>query len=458
MHELRACFAEADITPDRPVSLLGYFTDRLSQGALDRLHCRLAAFSSGRKSLLLVQIDSCLLGADDASRLARAASQARGVPVERVMVFASHTHTAPALADMYAVKRDAAYLDFLESAVSATAAGMGDSEPVEARMSRMRAPGLASNRRWWLKDGTVATNPPRMHPSLVRPEGPVDDEVNTVAFMPAGRRPARAPVGLFVSISNHVDTIGGNLVSADWPGIMQEEIRIGLGAPTVVIPLIGAAGNINHFDFTRDVEQTSYSEARRIGRAYATSVLASLPEGAPVQVAALDAVRKTMRVPGIEVSDKEVEHAREILSKPPASAGNQDLTAEGIFAGDPTVERIFAGELLNLVRGRPDAYDVPMQFFRLGGIGLFAIPGEPFVEIGLALKGFPGFDLAVPIGLANGYFGYIPVRECFGRGGYEVKPGPALLCRDAAAMIAEAFREMAGRDSRISRAGGTGSA
>jgi hypothetical protein len=77
MHELRACFAEADITPDRPVSLLGYFTDRRSQGALDRLHCRLAAFSSGKKRLLLVQIDSCLFGAGDASRLARAGRHVR---------------------------------------------------------------------------------------------------------------------------------------------------------------------------------------------------------------------------------------------------------------------------------------------------------------------------------------------------------------------------------------------
>lgn len=57
------------------------------------------------------------------------------------------------------------------------------------------------------------------------------------------------------------------------------------------------------------------------------------------------------------------------------------------------------------------------------------------MEIGLALKSFPGFDLIMPVGLANGYLGYIPLRECFDRGGYEVKPGPARLCRDAADRI-----------------------
>ena len=454
MPELHASFAQVDITPEQPVSLLGYFTDRRSEGVLDRLHCRIAAFSSGEQRLLFVQMDTCLFTAVDAARLAHAAARASGVPVEGVMVFASHTHTAPALADLYAVKRDADYLDFLESTISSAAARLGPGEPVEVRVCRGRAPGIASNRRWWLANGTVATNPPRMHASLVRPEGPVDDEVNTVVVA----RPGGMPLGLLVSASNHVDTMGGNLVSADWPGTMEEEIRAALGAATVVIPCIGAAGNINHFDFTRAVEQSSCGEARRIGRAYASAVLASLAAGTTAQALPLAAVRRVMRVPGIEISAEEMEHARDLLKKPTAPGKEHDLTAEDIFAGDPAVERIFAEALLGLVRERPGAYEVPLQLVRLGGIGFFAIPGEPFVEIGIALKAIPGFDLAVPMGLANGYFGYIPPRECFGRGGYEVKPGPALLDRDAAERIVEAFREMSGQLPRLSRAEGTGSA
>jgi neutral ceramidase len=454
MPELRASFAQVDITPDRPVSLLGYFTDRRSEGVLDRLHCRIAAFSSGKQRLLFVQIDTCLFTAKDATRLAHAAARASGVPVEGVMVFASHTHTAPALADLYAVKRDADYLDFLESTISFAAARLGPGEPVEVRVCRGRAPGIASNRRWWLANGSVATNPPRMHASLVRPEGPVDDEVNTVVVA----RPGGAVIGLLVSISNHVDTIGGNLLSADWPATVEEEIRASLGAGPVVIPFLGAAGNINHFDFTRAVDQSSCGEARRIGRAYASAVLASLASGTTAQAVPLAAARRLMRVPGIEVSAEEMKHARDILTKPTAPGKEHDLTAEDIFAGDPAVERIFAEALLDLVRRRPGSYEVPLQLVRLGGIGFFAIPGEPFVEIGIALKALPGFDLAVPVGLANGYFGYIPPKECFGRGGYEVKPGPALLSRDASGMILEAFGEMAGQPQRLNRAEGTGSA
>jgi neutral ceramidase len=441
----RASFTREDITPEGQVSLLGYFTDRRSEGVVDRLHCRLACLSHGKERLLFVQVDSCLFGSEDAARLAAAASRASGVPVEAVIVFASHTHTAPGLADLYAVRRDAAYLDFLESRIRQAAARLGAGEAVQVRICRARAPGLASNRRWWLSDGTVATNPPRMHPSLVRPEGPVDDEVNTVAFLGTDG----SPRCLFVSVSNHVDTMGGTLVSADWPGIMEAEIGASLGAP-IVIPFIGAAGNINHFDFTRTREQTSSAETRRIGSAYAAAVLGSLDAGEPARGEPLRAARRVLRVPGIEITDAEKDRARAAVDAPARPARTRDgsggdLTAEDLFVGDPEVERIFARALLELAARRPEAYEVPLQLLRIGGIGFFAIPGEPFVEIGLALKRLPGFQLAVPVGLANGYLGYIPLQENFGRGGYEARPGPALLGRGAAAAIIDSFATMGAR-------------
>ena len=447
MAELRACFRRIDITPNRPVSLLGYFNDRVSAGVLDPLHCRLAGVYLGGEALLFAQVDTCLLSAGDAEELRAALSRASGCPPERVMVFASHTHTAPALADLYAVRRDGEYFRFVKESLAGAAASLQPELHVAMKICRGRAPGLASNRRWRMVGGEVVTNPPRMHPLLDRPEGPVDDEVNTIAFV----TPDGAVPGMLVSISNHTDTIGGDLVSADWPGIMEAEIRSSFGPDTVVVPLIGAAGNINHFDFRKAADHPSPVEARRIGRGYAEVVSASMARGADVAVDGLHAARRVLGVPALEVPDSEVRRAREIISRTvpvaaaagTAAAAAADLTAEDIFAGDPAVERVFAGALLDLMQHRPEQYSVPLQCFRAGPVGFFAVPGEPFVETGLALKSISGPGLAVPVGLANGYFGYIPLRECFTRDGYEVKPGPALLCRGAADMLLAALREMA---------------
>ena len=430
--DLRACFRKVDVTPaDDGHPLLGYFTPRLSEGTLDPLHCRLAGLYLGDESLVVAQIDTCLMRAEEADMVASAISRRSGIPRERIMVCASHAHTAPALADLYDVRQDSEYLGFLVSRVEEAAATLRPERKVPARICRGRAPGLAFNRRWFLASGEVVTNPPRRHPALDRPEGPVDDEVNTLAFEAEdGTIP-----GMLVSISNHADTIGGNRISADWPGLMEREVNAALGADAVVVPLIGAAGNINHFDFTSVLDQTRYEEALRISRGYAAVAAATLSKGQAAESGPLKWAMEQLIVPAIEITPAELKNAREILSRPAPGPREADLTAEDIFRGDPAVERMFAGSLVDLAERGPPGHTVPLQAFRLGDVGIFAIPGEPFVEIGLALKSFPGFDLIMPVGLANGYLGYIPLRECFDRGGYEVKPGPARLCRDAADRI-----------------------
>ncbi len=67
------------------------------------------------------------------------------------------------------------------------------------------------------------------------------------------------------------------------------------------------------------------------------------------------------------------------------------------------------------------------------------------MEIGLELKAAVGNGMVVPVALANGYFGYIPMEACFERGGYEVQSGRNnCLTRRAAAIIIEELKEMLG--------------
>ena len=467
MSGLTACFLTVDITPPEDGHpLLGYFNQRLSHGVLDSLHARLALFSQGGEALVLAQIDTCLIPADTAQRLcaavSRGAGRGTGLSRERIMVFASHTHTAPALADLYDVRRDEAYAEFLEARMESAASRLGTGKAVRLRLGRGHAPGLASNRRWHLKDGRFATNPPRGHPLLDRPEGPVDDEVNTGAFVAQDG----SIIGMLVSISNHADTVGGTSISADWPGLLEVEVGVALGSQPVVIPVIGAAGNINHFDFSRTVEQTpgrqrfanrarsareqdrespSHAEARRIAHGYAEAVVGSLQRGVNAETLPLGWAMETAAVPGIEIDPTDLARARDLIALPLVARAAADLTAEDIFRDDPSVERMFAQSLVDLAERGPLDHHVPLQAFRIGSLGLFAIPGEPFVETGLALKRTEGFDVVMPVGLANGYFGYIPPTECFTRGGYEVKPGPALLSRDAERLVSSVLQRLAQR-------------
>jgi hypothetical protein len=159
----------------------------------------------------------------------------------------------------------------------------------------------------------------------------------------------------------------------------------------------------------------------------------------------LEAKELILPIPSREIEVAELENARKILSteEPRHQERERSLTAEDLAKGDPAVERLFARELIHFAEHKPKSYPAPLQAFRLGSAVFAAIPGEPFVEIGLALKAIPGHDLVFPVALANGYYGYIPLQENFGRGGYETRAGSgSCLSRDAADRILAAFRSL----------------
>ena len=62
-----------------------------------------------------------------------------------------------------------------------------------------------------------------------------------------------------------------------------------------------------------------------------------------------------------------------------------------------------------------------VQVFRLGGdVAIVALPGEVFVELGLAIKKASPFETTMVIELANSSPAYVPTRKAFEQGDYEV--------------------------------------
>ena len=441
MKPLLTHFQKVDITPDYPVRLAGYFNERVSDGVLDRLHLRLAALELGGRRLLFIQVDSCAIPPADADEIREAVARETPFPKDRVMLLVSHIHTGPDLEGFFGLARDERYLADLKARIVREAAALAPKAGTRVGVARAVYQGLAYNRRWWMTDGTVVTNPPKQSPERRAPEGTVDREANTIVF----RDDKGVIQALFVNISNHTDTVGGTRISADWPGFLERGLNGRLAVDFPVFPFIAPQGNINHLEFDDLRSQTNYAEAERLGRAYAEIVAASLTGETPLPVDRLEGREVLAAVPSREITAAELEAARRTLDRARAAGQGQgrDLTAEDLAKGDIGVEALFARELLKFAETKPEEYRVPLQVLKLGGIAFAGIPGEPFVEVGLALKAVPGYDLIFPVALANGYFGYIPRQENFGRGGYETRPGAAsYLATDAAERIVAALRAL----------------
>ena len=426
-----------DITPDYPVSLLGYFNDRVSTGVADPLFCRVLAIGGGGARLLIVQIDNCLIPTVDVEDLREKISAATAYGPEEVLICTNHTHTAPALIGFYGARCEETYRNELYQGILEKVKILQPDTPCTVRTTRCRAEGMSHNRRWYMSDGKVVTNPPKGSKKRVKPEGAVDEDVVLIGFF----NDRDDPLALLVSISNHTDSVGGTDISADWPGFLEQYVEEGLGFPVNTVTLIAPQGNINHYDFDSLRNQTSHEEARRIGRAYADLVLSSLPQCRAMETEHLDAVLIYVDIEPRETSKTELQRAREILEASDSSGDSGDLKAEDLET--PAVLRIFARELVAFHEMRPSSYSVPLQVLRMGDIYVCCIPGEPFVEIGLELKRVLEKEIVIPVALANGYFGYIPPEACFERGGYEIKQGMHnCLSRKAAGIILEAMKNM----------------
>lgn len=89
-------WAQADITPEQPVSLAGQFHTRLSEGVLDPLSVTVWAIESGEQQAVFVCCD--LVSIPDEFRDAvrdRVRQRVYGLNPHKVIINATHTHTAP---------------------------------------------------------------------------------------------------------------------------------------------------------------------------------------------------------------------------------------------------------------------------------------------------------------------------------------------------------------------------
>ena len=184
--------AEIDITPPVGARLAGYFNERLATGTHDPLHAKAIVLRQGATQIALVSCD--LLGIPLAiTTNARVQASARtGIPLTNIVICATHSHTGPLfegpLRDYFHQVAEAKYsqdphehVDYpaflTERLVKVLAAAQANLRPAQVQAGITTQPGLAFNRRYWMKNGKVVFNPGQLNPDIVRPAGPTDPDV-----------------------------------------------------------------------------------------------------------------------------------------------------------------------------------------------------------------------------------------------------------------------------------------
>lgn len=437
--------AEVDITPPVGNRMSGYFYERLSTAVHDPLHARAIVVQQGEERGAIVVCELVGVPVDATEPARKRAAERTGIPVENILVSATHTHTG---ADYFGARfayckelaiaehgtdphEEVPYINTLTDAIEAAIEQAESARvPVTVRAGIATQEGLAFNRRFHMKEGPVRFNPGMQNPDIIRPAGPTDPSVPMILFdsMEQDR-----PDALLTAFALHLDTVGGTEYAADYPYYMASVIREEQ-ADLIPVFAIGTAGDINHIDVSTNSLQKGHEEAKRIGDALGATIAEALNELPSVEEPSFEVQTESVTLPLQQYSEEEVAYA----------LANRAKIVDGSV---PFLERVRLYKIIDLEMRGEDAITVDVQAFRLGpDVAIVGLPGEVFVDLGLAIKEVSPFETTLIITLANDYCGYVPTRKAFEEGSYEtvnsrVQPGGGEKLVEAAVRVLKRLAE-----------------
>jgi hypothetical protein len=269
-----------------------------------------------------------------------------------------------------------------------------------------KADGLALNT--WLKN----LDDLKQTPQVLGTEGPIDPELWVARFdAPDGK-----VLGTLANFTCHTclhDRIHLKTFSADFPGVIAEQIAQTYGKQAVCVFTQGAAGNIAPpVGFAPDWKERSAVFAR----------------------AAVDAAKRAIPVEGPIA----VGYARRDVVVPRCDPAAQ---REGAIARLGWRPDKFGAAKREAAR-MPETREVPVNAGRIGPLAIATNAGELFVEWGLSVKKRSPFPHTILSELTNDWIGYEPTALAFQHEGYETLAGVDFVSPEGIETLVDTAVEM----------------
>ena len=423
MKDFQAGFARLVITPPLGINVEGYFIKRYAKEILDDLYVRAAAFSVDGVRAVIISADIVNVKKRGAIVIKNYVAETLGIDPAAVFFHSTHTHTGPLVIEEHERELERDYFKFVKRKVCDVAAlALADLKPAKLGYAESVAKRISFGRRYRMKDGSVRTNPGVKNPDIVEPVGEVDERVSVIRIDREG-----ADDIALINFATHPDTIGGEVISADWPGFAVSTFEAAVGDAKCML-LNGAQGDVNHVNVSplpgeenglhKDFDDVDrgYEHARHMGRVVAGAALGVWGKVRYIDVDAIKCAENVARVPANIPDPSEIPIAEKYNALHKAGR-DAEIPYEGMML---TTMLARYSRIIRMQNG-PEYFDIPLTALRIGGIAFIGIAGEPFTGIGMALKKVPGFDKVIPCCLVNGSTGYFPMMDSYTEGGYEAE-------------------------------------
>jgi len=413
--DFRVGAARVNITPPSGTAMGGFYRFRGVGGVLDPLFAKTIVLEQDGVHAALIVLDM----SGTTHTLVKAARERVekecGIPAGHVMISATHTHSGPQLPrgnlmDTITKVDTPERQTFVNTLPGLIARSVSEAKarlaPCRALAASGQCEGIAFNRRV-LRDGQTQAiwQPAKIDPAKERPAGPVDPEVGLCVWESVAS--PSMPVAALVNFAMHPTSVGGGVqVSADYPGVLTRLLSVRHGQDMVAVFANGACGNINHGDYIAGRRRSTLE----LGTALADACTEAWPARQQLKLHTPRVAREMVKLQRRQFTEAQITQAKELMS-----------TFETKNPGTvPMAEAVCILETADK-RDRNVPLEVEVQVIAFADeMAVVSLPGEIFVELGLAIKKASPFKHTIIAELANGSMGYVPNREAYPQGNYEV--------------------------------------
>jgi hypothetical protein len=479
---LHVGWASVDITPEKPVPLVGFSSARISTGVMDPIGATALVLESGGDDgagdmAVLVSIDMVGVGNELQAMVREKVSHA--VPemdVEKIVLNATHTHCAPAYrTSPEMVEKLAKFGIEIPLAWSSFGIDLGVMSPIEyvefaagriagavERAWKDRKPGGVSfglghavvghNRLMAYYDGTSRMYGPTDRPDFSHVEGYEDHSVGLLYTWDAKKK----LTGVVINIACPSQASGGSRITADFWHETRNELRSRLGEDLFILPQCSAAGDQS------PVVMVGKKAESRMER------LSQRDRRGQIAVRIADAVTSVLPYmekhidfkPVLAHRAEQVELSRRMLSEEDIKTPRATHHRPQVESVEQAFERLL-GEYRKLreeigknpeVRKKPnwfgpisavywrlarasrvlDRYElqkteptmpVPVHVIRIGDVAIATNPFELYLDFGIQMKARSKAVQTFVVELAGGSgFGYLPTARSVAGGAYGAIP------------------------------------
>jgi len=403
-NRLRVGWAKTDITPDKPVALVGFGTKRISQGVKDRITATVLALESVKPNgevadqAIMVSCDLISIRKSTQQAVRKLLKERLGdFNSEKVLLNATHTHQGPqqqsgTAKGVFALTPEEKangwmtgddYGKFLAERLAEAAVKAWKNRKPGGMSWAIDQAVVGFNRRFVDTDGIARMLSQVNTPGFDRIEGVEDHGLLLLFFWDMQQE----LTGIVINVASPAQSEqGGNLISADFWHDVREEIAARYSTDVFVLPQCGAAGDMYAQGKFRHRAESAMAE--RKGITWRREIARRIADGVDrVMPAAHKHIRKTLvfnhAVARIDIPEKE----------PPALPFS-------------VVDSVKPAEF---------------HILRLGDIAVATSPFELFMDYGIRIQARSEAVLTFVVQLSCGHSEYLPTTRAVRGGGYSAE-------------------------------------